>query len=128
MRLTQFHLLVGSLLLAGSPVTAQTTTPSSAPAASTGGGTGWLWLILLLAVAGGAVWYFWFRDKPSTTGSAGVDSDRVAGSAKQAKGAAKEGVGSLIGDAKLQAEGKLDKAEGKVQNTAGGIKDTLKGQ
>ena len=128
MRPTQFRLLVGSLLLAVSPVIAQTSAPSSAPAASTGGGTGWLWLILLLAVAGGAVWYFWFRDKPSTTGSAGVDSDRLAGSAKQVKGAAKEGVGSLIGDAKLQAEGKLDKAEGKVQNTAGGIKDTLKGQ
>jgi uncharacterized protein YjbJ (UPF0337 family) len=58
----------------------------------------------------------------------GIDRDRVAGSAQQAKGSIKDGVGSVLGDAKLQAEGKLDKAEGKAQNTVGGVKDTLKGR
>nr|WP_046869127.1 CsbD family protein [Microvirga massiliensis] len=57
-----------------------------------------------------------------------MDHDRVAGSAEQAKGAVKEGVGSLIGDSKLQAEGRADKVEGKAQNTLGGIKDMLRGK
>jgi uncharacterized protein YjbJ (UPF0337 family) len=42
------------------------------------------------------------------------------------KGSIKEGAGKVLGDSKLEAEGKLDKAEGKVQNTVGGIKDTLR--
>jgi len=88
----------------------------------------WLWIILLLIIVGAAVWYFGFRNRSSASSSMGIDGDRVAGSAKQAKGSLKEGVGSVLGDAKLQAEGKLDKAEGRAQNTAGGIKDTLRGQ
>ena len=40
----------------------------------------------------------------------------------------KEVAGKLTGDAKLEAEGKADKAAGKVQNAVGGIKDTLKGK
>jgi uncharacterized protein YjbJ (UPF0337 family) len=48
--------------------------------------------------------------------------------AKQAKGAVKEVAGKVTGDAKLQAEGKADKAAGKVQNAVGGIKDTLRGK
>ena len=127
MRLTKLNLIV-SLLLAAFPVVAQTSAPSSGPAASTGGGMGWLWIILLLALVGGAVWYFMFRNKSSATPSTGVDRDRVARSAKQAGGSVKDTVGSVLGDTKLQAEGKLDKAEGKAQNTAGGIKDTLRGQ
>ena len=31
------------------------------------------------------------------------------------------------GDAKLQTEGKADKAEGKVQNAVGGLKDAIRG-
>jgi uncharacterized protein YjbJ (UPF0337 family) len=31
-----------------------------------------------------------------------------------------------VGDAKLTAEGKQDKAEGKIQNAVGSIKDTLR--
>jgi uncharacterized protein YjbJ (UPF0337 family) len=45
---------------------------------------------------------------------------------KQAKGAVKDAAGKVTGDAKLQAEGKADKAEGKVQNAIGGLKDKLK--
>ena len=57
-----------------------------------------------------------------------MDKDRVVGSAKEIKGKIKEGVGKAVGDTKLQAEGKADKAEGKVQNAIGGLKDTLKGK
>jgi uncharacterized protein YjbJ (UPF0337 family) len=57
-----------------------------------------------------------------------VDKDRVAGSAKQIKGAVKQTVGKAVGDSKLESEGKADKIEGKVQNAIGGLKDTLKGK
>jgi uncharacterized protein YjbJ (UPF0337 family) len=55
-----------------------------------------------------------------------MDKDRVAGAAKEAKGAIKETAGKALGDAKLTAEGKSDKVEGKVQNAVGGLKDALK--
>ena len=57
-----------------------------------------------------------------------MDKDRLEGSAKQAKGAIKEVAGKVTGDAKLEAEGKSDKAAGKVQNAVGGRKDTLRGK
>ena len=57
-----------------------------------------------------------------------ADEDRVQGSAKQMKGNLKEGAGKVLGDSKLQAEGKADKAEGKVQNAIGGLKDALFGK
>jgi uncharacterized protein YjbJ (UPF0337 family) len=55
-----------------------------------------------------------------------MDKDRAAGSVKQIKGSIKEAVGKVVGDTKLQSEGKADQAEGKVQNAVGGIKDTLR--
>jgi uncharacterized protein YjbJ (UPF0337 family) len=57
-----------------------------------------------------------------------VDKNRIIGSAKEAKGAVKEVIGKVVGDAKLEAEGNADKTEGKVQNAIGGLKDTLKGK
>jgi uncharacterized protein YjbJ (UPF0337 family) len=57
-----------------------------------------------------------------------MDKDRIKGSAEQAKGAVKEGVGKVTGDAKLENEGKADKLKGKVQNAVGGLKDTLRGK
>jgi len=57
-----------------------------------------------------------------------MDKDRIKGSAKQVKGAVKEAVGKVTGDAKLQADGSAEKAAGKVQNAVGGIKDTLRGK
>jgi uncharacterized protein YjbJ (UPF0337 family) len=129
MRPSQFHLVVGTLLLAASPLAAQTAVPGSA--AASGDGMGWIWIVLLLAVVGAAVWYFMFRNKSSVTSTStsfGMDRDRVAGSAKQVTGAVKDGVGNVLGDTKLQAEGKLDKAEGRAQNTVGGVKDTLRGK
>ena len=55
-----------------------------------------------------------------------MDKDRVEGSAKQVKGAVKETIGKVVGDAKLEAEGKADKTEGKVQNAIGGLKDAVR--
>jgi uncharacterized protein YjbJ (UPF0337 family) len=57
-----------------------------------------------------------------------MDKDRIKGSAEQAKGAIKEMAGKMTGDAKLESEGKADKAAGKVQNAIGGLKDTLRGK
>jgi uncharacterized protein YjbJ (UPF0337 family) len=55
-----------------------------------------------------------------------MDKDRIAGAAKQAKGTVKEAVGKVIGDARLKADGRSDKAEGKVQNAIGGVKDAVR--
>ena len=55
-----------------------------------------------------------------------MDKDRIAGAAKQAKGAVKEAAGKALGDSKLTAEDKSDKVEGKIQNAIGGLKDALK--
>jgi uncharacterized protein YjbJ (UPF0337 family) len=57
-----------------------------------------------------------------------MNRDRIAGSTKEIKGAAKQVIGKAVGDAKLQSDGKADKVEGKVQNAIGGLKDTLKGK
>jgi hypothetical protein len=62
----------------------------------------WLWIVLLLIVAGAAVWYFLFKNKGSATSRVGIDHDRVAGSAQQAKGSLKDTVGSVLGDTKLR--------------------------
>jgi uncharacterized protein YjbJ (UPF0337 family) len=55
-----------------------------------------------------------------------MDKDRIAGAARQIKGAVKETVGKLTGDAKTQAEGAAEKAAGKVQNIVGGAKDPVR--
>ena len=55
-----------------------------------------------------------------------MDKDRIAGSAKQLKGAAKQALGQAIGDTKLEADGRADEVEGKIQNAVGGLKDALK--
>ena len=55
-----------------------------------------------------------------------MDKNRVAGSIKEVKGAAKEAIGKAVGDAKLQSDGKADKAVGKIQNTAGGWNDAVR--
>ena len=57
-----------------------------------------------------------------------MDKDRVEGSAKGIIGKVKEVAGKVLGDAKLQSDGKADQAAGKVQNAVGGLKDTLKGK
>jgi uncharacterized protein YjbJ (UPF0337 family) len=57
-----------------------------------------------------------------------MDKNRIVGSAKQIKGSIKETVGKVVGDAKLQVDGKADRAEGKIQNVVDAIKDSLKPQ
>jgi len=55
-----------------------------------------------------------------------MDKDRVIGAGKQMAGVAKQVVGKLVGDAKLQVDGKTEQVEGKLQNAVGSAKDTLK--
>jgi uncharacterized protein YjbJ (UPF0337 family) len=55
-----------------------------------------------------------------------MDKDRIAGAARKVKGSIKETIGKVTGDAKLEAEGKADKAAGKFQNAIGGVKDTVR--
>jgi uncharacterized protein YjbJ (UPF0337 family) len=55
-----------------------------------------------------------------------MDKDRVIGSAKEIKGAVKEAIGKVTGDAKLQADGKADKTEGAIQNAIGGVSDAVR--
>jgi uncharacterized protein YjbJ (UPF0337 family) len=57
-----------------------------------------------------------------------MDSDRIKGSAEQAKGKVKEVAGKATGDAKLESEGKADKIKGKIRNAVGGLKDALRGK
>jgi uncharacterized protein YjbJ (UPF0337 family) len=56
----------------------------------------------------------------------GQGSDRRIG--KGITGKVKEVAGKVLGDAKLQTDGKAEQAAGKVQNAVGGLKDTLKGK
>ncbi len=57
-----------------------------------------------------------------------VDKDRIDGAAKNVGGKIQEAAGKLVGDAKLETEGKANQAEGKVQNAVGGVKDALRGE
>ena len=52
-----------------------------------------------------------------------TDKTRIEGSAEQAKGSVKKGVGEGTGDEKLKNEGRADRAEGKIQNAVGSAKD-----
>lgn len=57
-----------------------------------------------------------------------MDKDRIEGAVEKAKGTAKDIAGKITGDAKLEAEGKAQKAGGSVQNAVGGAKDALRGK
>jgi uncharacterized protein YjbJ (UPF0337 family) len=67
-------------------------------------------------------------DIEETTEETTMDKDRIKGSAEQAKGAVKEAAGKILGDKKLETEGKTDKAAGQVQNAIGGLKDAVRGK
>ena len=54
-----------------------------------------------------------------------MNKDRIAGAVKQATGTVKEAVGTTFWDAKMAAEGKLEKVAGKLQSAVGVIKDGL---
>jgi len=55
-----------------------------------------------------------------------MDNDRIAGAAQKLGGGAKDAVGGALGDTKLQAEGKADKAVGTVRNAVGGAEDAAR--
>ena len=55
-----------------------------------------------------------------------MDKNRIEGSIKEIKGAAKEAIGKAVGDAKLQSDGKTEKAVGKIQNAVGGVNDAVR--
>jgi uncharacterized protein YjbJ (UPF0337 family) len=55
-----------------------------------------------------------------------MDKDRIAGAAKGIKGSVKEAIGKLVGDAKLQSDGKAERTAGKIQNAVGGMKDAVR--
>ncbi len=55
-----------------------------------------------------------------------MDKDRIIGADKQVAGSVMEAVGKLVGDARLQDEGRAEQAEGTRQIDAGMAKDTLK--
>ena len=63
------------------------------------------------------------HDRHDEDTTAGIDSDRTEGSAKQMGGELKEGAGKLFGDEKMKREGQADQAEGKLQNAWGSAKD-----
>jgi uncharacterized protein YjbJ (UPF0337 family) len=48
--------------------------------------------------------------------------DKAEGTAKDLKGKVKEGTGKLVGNERLEAEGRGDQAEGKAQKKVGDIK------
>lgn len=55
-----------------------------------------------------------------------MDEDRIVGAVRRAKGIVKKVAGRLLGDAKLEADGKKDQVAGTIQNAVGGVKDSLK--
>jgi len=55
-----------------------------------------------------------------------MDKEHVKGAVDKTKGAAKDAVGGFTGDAKLQAEGKLDQAKGEVRQKVGDAKDAAR--
>lgn len=52
-----------------------------------------------------------------------MNKDRIVGVAKEISGSIKEGIGEILNNARLMAEGRSDKAEGKAQRSAGRLKD-----
>jgi uncharacterized protein YjbJ (UPF0337 family) len=55
-----------------------------------------------------------------------MDREHVKGAADKVKGAIKDAAGKIVGDKKLQSEGKFDKAKGSMHDAAGDIKDAFK--
>ena len=54
-----------------------------------------------------------------------TNNDQVKGRAESSKGKVKEGAGKLVGNRKLEAEGKVDQVSGKTQSKYGDVKKDL---
>ncbi len=55
-----------------------------------------------------------------------MNKDQAKGTMEKAKGSVKEVAGKMVGNEKLEAEGKGDKAAGTVQKKVGDVKDAAK--
>jgi len=55
-----------------------------------------------------------------------MNKDQTAGRMDQAKGKIKEGVGKLMGNERMKAEGQAAQAKGKVQSTWGDTREDVK--
>jgi uncharacterized protein YjbJ (UPF0337 family) len=55
-----------------------------------------------------------------------MDREHVKGAADKVKGAMKDTAGKMMGDKKLESEGKFDKAKGTAHNVAGDMKDAAR--
>lgn len=55
-----------------------------------------------------------------------MNEQNVKGGVNQAKGRAKEEIGHLTGNKKMEGKGILDRVKGKVQQGMGNAKDTAK--
>ncbi|MFZ0558531.1 MAG: CsbD family protein [Methylovirgula sp.] len=55
-----------------------------------------------------------------------MDNEHLKGAADKAKGAIKDTAGKVMGDKKLQAEGKFDKAKGSAHDAVGDVKDAVR--
>jgi uncharacterized protein YjbJ (UPF0337 family) len=53
----------------------------------------------------------------------GVDADRVKGIAHQVKGALMQGLGNIVGNPQLEADGAAERSAGKAQNAVGSARD-----
>ena len=54
-----------------------------------------------------------------------MNKDQVKGRAETVKGNAKEAAGKLVGNERLTAEGRAEKAAGKVQSKVGDVKNNV---
>ena len=54
-----------------------------------------------------------------------MDEDRIKGSASDIGGKVKDAAGGLLGDNKMQAEGKADQLSGQLQNAYSSAKDAV---
>jgi uncharacterized protein YjbJ (UPF0337 family) len=55
-----------------------------------------------------------------------MDSERIKGEAQKIKGVVEKTVGKLVGNEKLETEGKIDEAAGEIRKGIGKAKDAVK--
>jgi uncharacterized protein YjbJ (UPF0337 family) len=55
-----------------------------------------------------------------------MDSERIKGEAQKIKGVVEKTVGKLVGNEKLETEGKIDEAAGEIRKDIGKAKDAVK--
>lgn len=55
-----------------------------------------------------------------------MDKDRIKGAAQKIKGSIEKTVGKMVGNKKLETEGKIDVAAGNVRKAVGEAKDVVR--